>query len=75
MDINQHLPAPGIDTDGARASSLPFTARESATPQHADDDECGCVRLDNGECGCLDDRLARGRQTRSDSLAPPAPPR
>jgi len=29
-------------------------------PEHQGDDECGCERLDNGECGCLRDRIARG---------------
>lgn len=24
--------------------------------RHRDEDECGCERLDNGECGCLRDR-------------------
>lgn len=28
--------------------------------RHDDDDECGCERLDNGECGCISDRIARG---------------
>ena len=27
---------------------------------HQEDDECGCERLDDGECGCLSDRIARG---------------
>jgi hypothetical protein len=27
-----------------------------------DDDECGCERLDNGECGCISDRIARGER-------------
>jgi len=26
---------------------------------HQDRDECGCERLDNGECGCLRDRITR----------------
>ena len=28
--------------------------------RHDDDNECGCERLDNGECGCISDRIARG---------------
>ena len=30
----------------------------SVERQH-DDDECGCVRDENGECGCLRDTLRR----------------
>jgi hypothetical protein len=60
MDINQHVSATGIG--GIRANSRSLGAGESAArqPGHAEHDECGCERLDNGECGCLRDRIARG---------------
>jgi hypothetical protein len=39
----------------------PIITRDAAP--HDDDDECGCERLDNGECGCISDRIARGEIT------------
>jgi hypothetical protein len=63
MNIDQQIPAAGIDAGEIGANSRPFASNDSAPQRHADDDECGCERLDNGECGCISDRIARGAIT------------
>jgi hypothetical protein len=58
MNADQNIA--GVDAGrGARGEAVPSPAREVASLGHAADDECGCERLDDGECGCISDREAR----------------
>lgn len=59
MQPTAPLAGDAADTAPARPRlPLPVNLTPAA---HPDDDECGCVRLDNGECGCISDRIARVR--------------
>jgi len=49
IDLSDSLVLPVVSLD---LNARPISR---ATPSHIDD-ECGCIRTDDGECGCLQDR-------------------